>query len=109
MGIVECTVGLINESDKLAKLVQRTALIKEKFADVRYGNLQIQPVVVTPLSREEVAADLPLAGNHGIAVVCKQNIENALSQVEFPPNSDRVFQDTKKLVPAEQPSLFENS
>ncbi|MFY4728456.1 hypothetical protein [Nitrospira sp. BLG_2] len=109
VGIVECTVGLINESDKLAKLVQRTALIKEKFADVRYGNLQIQPVVVTPLSREEVAADLPLAGNHGIAVVCKQNIENALSQVEFPPNSDRVFQDTKKLVPAEQPSLFENS
>lgn len=107
VGIVECTVGLINESDKLAKLVQRTALIKEKFADVRYGNLQIQPVIVTPLSREEVAADLPLAGNHGIAVVCKQNIENALSQVEFPPNADRVFQDTKKLVPAEQQSLFE--
>jgi hypothetical protein len=26
VGVVECTVGLINESDKLAKLVQRTAL-----------------------------------------------------------------------------------
>jgi hypothetical protein len=77
-------------------------------ADARYGHLQIQPAIVTPLSREEVAADLPLAGSHGIAVACKQNIESALSQVGFPPNADRVFQDAKKLVPAsEQPSLFE--
>lgn len=108
VGIVECTVGLINENDKLAKLVQRTALIKEKLADARYGHLEIQPAIVTPMSREEVAADLPLAGNHGIVVVCKQNIESALSQVGFPPNADRVFQDAKKLVPAsEQPSLFQ--
>jgi hypothetical protein len=108
VGVVECTVGLINENDKLAKLVQRTALIKEKLADARYGHLQIQPAIVTPLSREEVAADLPLAGSHGIAVVSKQNIEIALSQVGFPPNADRVFQDAKKLVPAsEQASLFQ--
>jgi hypothetical protein len=109
VGIVECTVGLINENDKLAKLVQRTALIKDKLADARYGHLQIQPAIVTPLSREEVAADLPLAGSHGLAVVCKENIETALSQVVFPPNADRVFQDAKKLVPAssEQASLFQ--
>lgn len=108
IGVIECTVGLINESDKLAKLVQRTRLIKEKLADARYGHLQIQAAIVTPLSREEVAADLAVAGSHGIAVVCKQNIESALNQVGFPPNADRVFQDAKKLVPAsEQPTLFQ--
>lgn len=108
VGVIECTVGLINESDKLAKLVQRTTLIKEKLADARYGHLQIQPAIVTPLSRDEVAADLEVAGNHGIAVVCKHNIENAMSQVGFPPNADRVFQDAKRLVPvSDQPSLFQ--
>lgn len=108
MGIIECTIGLINENDKLAKLVQRTTLIKDKLADARYGHLQLQSAIVTPLSREEVAADLAAAGGHGIAVVCKQEIENALNQVGFPPNADRMFQDAKKLVPAsEQPTLFQ--
>jgi hypothetical protein len=107
VGIIECTIGLINANDKLAKLVQRTALIKDKLADVRYGHLQLQPAIVTPLSREEVAADLAAAGEHGIAVVCKQELENALNQVSLPPNADRMFQDTKKLIPAsDQTSLF---
>ena len=30
VGIIECTIGLINENDKLAKLVQRTTLIKDE-------------------------------------------------------------------------------
>ena len=108
VGIIECTIGLINENDKLAKLVQRTTLIKEKLADARYGHLQLQSAIVTPLSREEVAADLAAAGGHGIAVVCKQEIENALKRVGFPPNADRIFQDAKNLVPAsDQPSLFQ--
>ena len=108
VGIIECTIGLINENDKLAKLVQRTTLIKEKLADGRYGHLQLQSAIVTPLSREEVAADLAAAGAHGIAVVCKQEIENALNRVGFPPNADRMFEDAKNLVPAsDQPSLFQ--
>jgi hypothetical protein len=108
VGIVECTIGLINENNKLAKLVQRATLIKEKLLEARYGHLQLQAVIVTPLSREEVAADLPAAGDHGIAVICKQEIENALNQVSFPPDADRMFQDAKKLVPAtDQPSSFQ--
>ncbi len=50
VGIIECTIGLINENDKLAKLVQRTTLIKEKLTDARYGHLQLQSTIVTPLS-----------------------------------------------------------
>jgi hypothetical protein len=108
VGIIECTIGLINENDKLAKLVQRATLIKEKLTAARYGHLQLQSAIVTPLSREEVAVDLAAAGLHGIAVVCKQEIENALNRVGFPPNADRMFQDVKNLVPAsDQPSLFQ--
>lgn len=107
IGVIECTVGILSENDKLAKLVQRTKLIKEKLAEAGYGQLQLQPVIVTPLSRDEVTADLAVAGEHGIAVVCKENLEGALNQVSLPPNADRIFQDAKRLIPSSQPSLFQ--
>ncbi len=107
VGIVECTVDLLNENDKLAKLVQRTKLIKDKLADAGYGYLQLQPAIVTPLSRDEVAVDLETAGEHGIAVICKEDIEGMLRQVVLLPNADRMFQETKRLIPSSEPSLFQ--
>ena len=107
VGIIECTVGLLNENDKLAKLVQRTKLIKAKLADAGYGYLQLQSAIVTPLSRDEVAVDLATAGEHGIAVICKEDIEGMLRQVVLPPNADRMFQEAKRLIPSSQPSLFQ--
>lgn len=107
VGIIECTIGILSENDKLAKLVQRTKLIKEKLADAGYGHLQLLPAIVTPLSRDEVNADLANAGKHGIAVVCKENLEEALNLVSFQPNADRMFEDIKSLIPAlGQQSLF---
>lgn len=107
IGVVECTVGLLDENDKLAKLVQRAKLIKQKLTEVGYGHLEIQPVIVTPLSRDEVVASLDTAGKHGIAVICKENLEELLNQVGLPPNADRLFQDAKRLIPvSNQGSLF---
>ena len=76
IGIIECTVGLLNNNDKLAKLVQRTSLFREKLKEVGYPFLEIQPAIVTPLTRDEVKADIEMAGIHGIAVVCKENLEH---------------------------------
>ena len=105
--VIECTVGLLNENDKLAKVVQRTKLIKEKLTAAGYGHLQIQPAIVTPLSRDEVAANLEAAGKHSIAVICKEDIEEMLTQISLPPNPERLFQDAKGLIPrANQGSLF---
>jgi hypothetical protein len=106
IGVVECTLGILSANDKLAKLVQRTKLITEKLAEAGYGQLQIQPVIVTSLPKDEVTADLATAGEHGIAVVCRENLEGALNQVSLPPHADQIFQDAKKLVPSSQPSLF---
>jgi hypothetical protein len=108
IGVIECTVGILSENDKLAKLVQRTKLIKEKLTEAGYGQLQLQPAIVTPLSKEEVTADLAIAGEHGIAVVCKENLEGALNLVSLQPNADRMFEEVKSLIPAlGQQSLFE--
>jgi hypothetical protein len=99
IGVIECTVGLLNENSKLDKLVQRTNLIKEKLKASRYGSLQILPVIVTPLPRAEVSANLEAAGKYGIAVVCKEDLEQMLDQVGFPPNGDSSFEEAKRLIP----------
>jgi len=105
VAVVECTIGLLNENDKLAKLVQRTKLIKTKLAEAGHGRLEVQATIVTPLSRGEVAADLEIAGEHGIAVVCKEDLERLVSQVALPPNADRLFTDSRGLIPGSNPSL----
>lgn len=110
VGVIECTVGLLDENDKLAKLVQRAKLIRDKLNTAGYGFLQLQAVIVTPLTRDEVTANLDAAGKHDIAVVAKEDIEEMLNQVNLPPNADRLFEDAKRLVPnAGQGSLFGNN
>ena len=109
VAVIECTVGLLDENDKLAKLVQRTKLIRERLNETGYGFLQLQPVIVTPLTRDEVTANLETAGKHNIAVVCRENVEAMLNQITLPLDAERLFQETKRLIPsAGQANLFAN-
>jgi hypothetical protein len=99
ISVIECTVGLLDRNDKLAKLVQRSKLIREKLDQAGYGFLQIQALIVSPLTRDEVTADLETAGKLGIAVACKEDLEEMLKAVSLPLNADKVFNDVKNLVP----------
>lgn len=96
--VIECTLGLPNKKDKLAKLVQRTTLVKEKLIAAGYGHLQIQAAIVTPLSRNEVVADLEDASKHNIAVICREDIERLLYRVDLFPNPENLFQELGRLV-----------
>lgn len=107
IGVIECTIGLLDENDKLAKLVQRTKLIRDRLNGTGHGFLQVQPVIVTPLSRHEVTANLETAGRHNIAAVCREDLQAMLNQIGLTPNADRLFQEAKRLIPsAGQANLF---
>ena len=85
-------------------------LIRQKLDHADYGYLQLQAVIVTPLERQAVAANLETAGRHEIAVICKEEIEEMLKQASLPLDADKAFQDLKSLVPnAGQASLFGNT
>lgn len=99
VAVVECTVGLLNQNDKIAKLVQRTHAIGEKLANAGHSDKKIQSVIVTLLTRDEVAANIKDAQAHGIAVICRENLEDALKQIELPLDADRFFEGLKKLIP----------
>ena len=98
VGIVECTIGLLDEKDKLAKLVRRTKLIKENLASAGHGYIVIQPAIVSALPREQVTANLEEARKHRIAVVCREDIERLLNQVNLPASPDRFFDEAVQSV-----------
>jgi hypothetical protein len=98
VGIVECTIGLLDEKDKLAKLVRRTKLIKESLAAAGHGYIVIQPVIVSALPREQVTANLEEAHKHRITVVCREDIERLLNQVNLPASPDRFFDEAVQSV-----------
>lgn len=99
VGVIECTVGLLDEKDKLAKLVQRTKLLKDKLLASGFGHLQAQSIIATPLRRGEIIANLDDAAKYDIAVISKENIEELLRQVSLPLNPERLFEYTKGLIP----------
>ena len=97
--VIECTLGLPDHSSKLAKVAEKTMSIKEKLKIAGFGNLQVQPAVVTPLSRDQVVPNLQDAAKLGIALVCKEDIEELLRRVILPQDPERLFQELKGLVP----------
>lgn len=99
IGVIECTVGLLDENDKLAKLVQRTKLIRENLASAGYGFLQIKPIIVTPLLRAEIEANLDDARKYNIAVICKEDLDDLLKLVIVSPNPDKLFEEINRFIP----------
>lgn len=99
LGVIECTTGLLTAKDKLIKLAQRTTLLRENLRKSGYEHCLVQPVIVTALPRNEIEAGLEQAGENGMAVVCRENIEEMLNRVLFPPNPEALFQETQLLIP----------
>lgn len=88
--IVECTTGLL-KSDKVAKLIERSELIRKRLVSSGNHHLKVQPVIVTSKPKDEVKAYIEEVQNKGIAVVTKENLETALSQTIVLPNSEIIF------------------
>ena len=111
--VVECTTGLLNEGNKLAKLTRRTILIKEKLMASGYSHLVVQPIITTTLPRNSVVTDLEDAGKASIAVVCKEELESLLNENTVFPDPEVLLKRSAQLIPkfpdkADQPSLFTN-
>lgn len=99
IGVIECTVGLPNHNSKLAKVAEKALLIGNKLVAAGFSSLQILPAVVTPLPRDAVAANRQDAAKHGIALICKEDIEELLNRIFLPPDADKQFNDAKQLIP----------
>lgn len=111
--VVECTIGLLNEGNKLAKLIRRTILIREKLMAAGYSHLTVQPVIATALMRNSIQTELEDAGKAGIAVVCKEELDSLLNESTIFPDPEDLLKRSAQLIPKlpdkpDQSSLFGN-
>lgn len=92
IAIVECTTGLLKAENKLAKLVERTELVRKRIASSGNGHLKLLPVIVTAKSKEEVRADLDQAQELGVAVVTRETLEEIIPQTVVAVDADTIFE-----------------
>ncbi len=113
VAVIECTIGLLNERNKFAKLVRRTTAIRDQLSSAGHAHIQVQPIIVTALSRNAVQAELGEATKNAIAVVCKEELDTLLNETSLLPNPEELFKRAADLVPkpaqqSGQESLFSN-
>lgn len=103
--IVECTTGLL-KSDKVAKLVERSELVRKRLIASGNHHLKVLPVMVTSKPKDEVKADIDEVQNKGVAVVTKEDLKAMLSQTIVFPDADVIFDRAwKKAQTPQQPGI----
>lgn len=64
--VIEYTTGLLDQKDKLAKLVQRTQALRDALARTGYPATAVYSVIVSALPRKHLAAHVNSAHDHGV-------------------------------------------
>jgi hypothetical protein len=96
--VVECTIGLLKAENKLAKLHERTTNLRTRLAASGQAHLRVVPMIVTPLTREDVKADIDQAERLGMVVATRETIEVALNRTIVPQNPESLFADLEKEI-----------
>lgn len=106
--VVECTIG-VPDDDKLTMLISRVARMTrlwESQSETASGG--VIPILVTARPRSELRGILAKAEEHGIILLCKAEIEEAVARSEFKPDADAVLRGWRglglmRLMTGEQP------
>ena len=95
--VVECTLGILKEDTKLARLVARATLMRQNLEKSGNPHLKVLPVMITSKSRSEVEAELEGALQLGVFVITREGIEEALRTSYLVPDPDREFDEGLKF------------
>ena len=96
LAVLECTTGVLKAENKLALLYDRTQAVRRALENSESRHLSVLPVIVTSKTREEVRPDLDQAEKLGVAVITREDLEQAVNQTLVFPNAneflERAFQ-----------------
>jgi len=91
IAVVECTLGLLKEESKLAKVARRAVSIRDRLSTAGLHNVEVLPILVTNLARREIEAELDAATEAGVLVLTRENLESALREILVFPDGDQTF------------------
>lgn len=89
--VVECTIGGLKTDSKMARLLQRTAAVRDQLVRTSHQHLRVLPVMVTTLPAAEIAAEFEDAKVSGVYVLCSEGINTAVLRTLVPPRADQIF------------------
>lgn len=98
VALVECTTGLPSNKDKLKKLALRHVELRRHLNEQGFNHVETLPIVVTPLTRAEVAADLPEAARLGIAVGTLEDLQGALDRAQLLPDPELLYNEVRNAL-----------
>jgi hypothetical protein len=96
--IVECTTG-VPDDEKLAKLVSRSARVREALQELSGTSLPpaIITVLITPRPLNELVPIREKAEAHGVLVLCRQDIEEMIVRTQFEPEAKEMLRRWRAL------------
>jgi hypothetical protein len=97
--VIECTTGLLDQKDKLAKLVQRTQALRDALVRTGYPATVVYSVIVSALPREHLAAHFNAAHDHNVSVVAKEELEQWFERRISALKPKEIFEQLSGLVP----------
>jgi hypothetical protein len=96
LAVVECTVGLLKDNDKLPKLHDRVQAVRRNLETSSTRHVRVLPVIITAKSAEEVRPDIEQAEKLGIFVLTREGIEEMLRRTLIPQNADQLYDEAEQ-------------
>lgn len=97
--IVEVTAGVLKDGHKLANLVNRSAQVRRRLNQSWHRSAKVQPVIVTSLSRDQVALEMAQAEMDGIKVFTREDLDVVIDQrTEFPSDANAMFAEIEEYL-----------
>jgi hypothetical protein len=91
--VIECTLATLKADSKLSKFAARTVDAREALAAAELTDIQVLPIMITALTREEVQVDIQQALSSNIWVMTKEDIIAAYSKLSEYPDADAFYDD----------------
>lgn len=98
--VIECTTGDINSKGKLRRLYERTNNIRAALANSVHRPREVLAVMVTSSTKAETLHCSDELTTYKIALVCREDIDWLLTQIEAPPSADRLFAAAIATIPS---------
>lgn len=89
--VVECTTDMLKADSKMPKLLARTVAVRDQLAKSGHTHLRVLPVMVTTLTRDEIASETGDATSNGVFVIARDDFQEAIVRTLIPPHADRLF------------------
>ncbi len=96
--VIECTTGGLKADQKLSKLYERAMSLRRRLDESGHSHLRMIPLIVTPLARDEVKADIEQAERLGVLVFTKEDLERAIGESLILQDADARFARAEKTV-----------